>query len=66
MLDRQNSSRVVICCIDMLVLCGSVGFCCNFCLTTCMDGATGTDVKKAITSKEVMTFPGSSLLPCNC
>ena len=62
MLVRQNSSKVVICCIDMLVLCGSVGACCNFCLTICMDGATGADVKRTLTSKEVMTSPGSSLL----
>ena len=31
-----------------------------------MDGATGTDVKRAFTSKEVMTSPGSSFLPYNC
>ena len=37
-----------------------------FCLTICMDGATGTKVKRAFTSKEVITSPGSSLLPCNC
>ena len=64
MLVRQNSSRVMVCCIDMLVLYGSVGSC-NFCLIICMDGVTGTDVKRALTSKEVMTSPGSSLLPCN-
>ena len=51
MLVRQNSSRVVICCMDMLVLCGSVGSCCSLCLTICMDGATGTDVKRALTFK---------------
>ena len=64
MVVRQNSSRVVICCIDMLVLCGTVGSCCNFCLTICMDGVTGTDVKRALISKEVMTSLSSSLLPC--
>ena len=42
------------------------GSCCNFCLTICMDLCTGTDVKSALTSKEVMTSPDSSLLPCNC
>ena len=66
MLARQNSSRLVICCIDMLVLCGSVGSYCSFCLTICMDGVTGTKVKRALTSKEVMTSPGFSLFPCNC
>ena len=66
MLVRQNSSSVVIYCMDMLVLCGKFGSCSNFCLTIWVDGATGTDVKRALTSKEVMTSPGSSLLPCNC
>ena len=66
MLVRHNSSRVMTCCIDILVLCGSVGSSCNFCFTICMDGVTGTDVKKALTSKEVMASPGSSLLLCNC
>ena len=66
MLVKQNSSRFVICGMDMLVICGSVGSCCSLCLTIWMDGATGTDVKRALTSKEVMTFPGSSLFPCNC
>ena len=46
MLVSQNSCRVVICCMDMLVLCGSVGSCCSLFLTICMDGATGTDVKR--------------------
>ena len=50
--------------MDMLVLCGSVGSCCNLCLTICIAGRTGTEVKRALTSKEVMTSPGSSLLPC--
>ena len=31
-----------------------------------MDGAVGTEVKRALTSKEVITSPGSSLLPCSC
>ena len=65
MLVRQNSSKVVICCMDMLALCDSVVSCCSFCLTICMDGATGTEVKRALTSKEVMTSPGSSILPCS-
>ena len=62
MLVRQNSSRAVICCMDMLVLCGNVGSCCSLCLTIWMYGETGTDVKEALTSKEVMTSHGSSLL----
>ena len=66
MLVRQNSSRVVICCMDKLFLCGSVESCCNFSLTISMNGATGTDVKRALTAKEVMTSPGSSLLPHTC
>ena len=56
MLMRQNSIRVVICGMDMLVLCDNVG-------SIWMDGATDTDVKRALTSKEVMTFPGSSICP---
>ena len=43
-------------CIDMLVLCGNVGSCCSFCLTICIASATGTEVKRAFTSKEVMTL----------
>ena len=57
---RQNSSREVICVMDMLVLCGRVVSCCNLCLTICMAGWTGTEVNKAFTSKEVMTSPGSN------
>ena len=30
-----------------------------------IDGATGADVKRAFTSNEVMTCPGSSLFPCS-
>ena len=65
MLVRQNSSREVICSMDMLVLCGSVMSCCNLCLTIWIAGRTGTDVNKAFTSKEVMTSPGSNFLPCS-
>ena len=35
-LVRQNSSREVICGMDMLVLCGRLLSCCNLCLTICM------------------------------
>ena len=58
MLVRQNSSRDVIYGMDMLVLCGTVGSCCNLCLTICIAGRTGTE--------EVMTSPGSNLLPWSC
>ena len=50
MLVRQNSSRDVICAMDMLVLFGMVLSCCNLCLTICMAGFTGTEVNKAFTS----------------
>ena len=63
MLVRQISSREVICGMGMLVVCGRVLSCCNLCLTICMVGWTGTEVNKAFTSKEVMTSPGSNLLP---
>ena len=39
------------------VLCGRVLSCCSLCFTICTDGCTGTDVKRAFTSKEVMTSP---------
>ena len=45
---RQNSRSLTICCMDMLVLCGSSGSCCNFCLTMLMEGSTGTEVKRAL------------------
>ena len=57
MLVRQNSSRYVICGMDMLVLCGRVLSCCNLCLTICMAGWTGTEVNKAFTSKEGDDLP---------
>ena len=63
---RQDSSRDVICGMDMLVLCQRVLSCCSLCFTIYMDGCTGTDVKMAFTSKEVMTSPGSNLLPWSC
>ena len=61
---RQTSSNVMIWFINMLVLCDRVGSCCNLCLTICIAGATGTEVKSGLTSKEVMISPGSSLLSC--
>ena len=50
----------------MAVLCGSVLSCCNLLLTIWMAGWTGTEVKRALTSKEVMLSPGCRLLPCIC
>ena len=47
---RQYSRSVTICCMDMLVLCGSSESCCNFCLTMSMEGSMGTEVKRALTS----------------
>ena len=47
---RQKSRSVTISCIDMLVLCGSSGSCCNFCLTTLMEGPMGTEVEVAFLS----------------
>ena len=63
---RQNSSRDVIWAMDMEVLCGSVVSCCSLCLTIWMDGCTGTDVKRALTSYEVMISPASNFLPWSC
>ena len=45
-----------ICGMDMEVLCGRVS-CCNLCLTIWMDGCTGTEVKRALTSYESDGFP---------
>ena len=47
---RQNSSNLIICWMDMLVLWGSVGSCDNFCCTICMEGSTETDVNRVFTS----------------
>ena len=38
----------------MEVLCGRVLSCCNLCLTIWIDCFTGTEVKRALTSYEVM------------
>ena len=66
MLVKQNSSREVICGMDMLDLYGSAVSCCSLCLTICIAGCTGTEVNRALTSKVVMTSPGSSFLPLSC
>ena len=63
---RQNSSREVIWAMDMEVLCVSVVSCCSLCLTIWIAGCTGTDVKRALTSYEVMIFPASNFLPWSC
>ena len=41
---------VIVCGMDMLVLCESSGFCCKFCLTMLMEGSMGTEIKRALTS----------------
>ena len=63
---RQNSSNVTICWMDMLVLKGSVGSLSNFCFTIWMEGSTGTEVKRALTSYDVIISPGSSFTFCMC
>ena len=42
---RKNSSNVMMCWMEMLVLWGNVGFWSNFCFTLWMKGSTGTEVK---------------------
>ena len=63
---RKNSSRVIMFWMDMFVLWHSVGSCSNICCTMCMEGSTGMEVKKALTSYDVITSPGSSLAFCMC
>ena len=48
--------------MEMLVLCGRIGSHANLCCTVRMEGSTGTEVKRALTSKDVITSRGSSLL----
>ena len=55
----------MICGIDMAVLCGRDVSCCSLFLTICMEGWTGTEVNRALTSKDVMTSPGCSFLSCS-
>ena len=57
---------VTICCIDMLVLWESVRSWCNFCLTKLIEGSTGIEVKRALTSYNVITSPGSSFTSWMC
>ena len=57
---RQNFSNVTFCCVDMLVLWGSAGSWCSLCLTMLMEGSTKTEVKRVLTSYDVITSPGSS------
>ena len=56
---RQNSSRLVICCMVMVVL-----FCRSLSLST--TGWIGTDVKSAVTSYEMIHSPCCSLMPLRC
>ena len=46
----------------MLDLCGKVGSCAKFCWNMWIEGSTGTEVKRALTSKDIITSPGSNLL----
>ena len=52
--------------MDMEVLCGRVVSCCSLCLTIWMEGWTGTEVNRALTSYDVMLSPACSLMPCSC
>ena len=52
--------------MDIAVLCGRVLSCCNLLLTIWMAGWTGTEVNRALTSKEVMLSPGCKLFLCIC
>ena len=52
--------------MDMEVLCRRVLSCCNLCLTIWNDGCTCTEVKRALTSYEVMVSLVSNLLPWSC
>ena len=61
---RPNSSNVMMCWIDMLVLWGNIGSWSNLCLTIVMKGSTGTEVNRALTSYNVITSPGSSFTFC--
>ena len=63
---RQNSRRVTICWIDMLDLWGKMESCANFCWSVWMEGSAGTEVKRALTSNDVITSPGYNLLEWIC
>ena len=58
---RQNSRRVTICGMEKLDLRGKVESCANFCWTIWMKRSTGTEVNRALTSKDIITSPGSNL-----
>ena len=47
---KTKLRKVTICWIDIWVLCGSVGSCESFCCTMLIEGSTGTEVKRALTS----------------
>ena len=59
---RQNSSNVVMCCIDMEAVFSSCISCCSFYLMMKMAGSTGTDVTRTFTSYGVMHSTSSSLI----
>ena len=52
--------------MDMLGLWGKVESCANFCLTMWMERPAGTEVKRALSSNDVITSPGSNLLEWIC
>ena len=63
---RQNSSKVMICWMDMEVLWESRGSCSSIFLTMEITGYTGTDVKRTLTSLETMHFPCCSYKDLIC
>ena len=63
---KLNSSSVMICWMDMLVLWGNVGSWSNFCFTHLMERSTGMEVNRALTSYDVITSPSSSFTFCMC
>ena len=66
MFVRQKSSNVMMFWMDMLVLWYNVGSCSNFCCIVCMEGSTGTKMKRVLVSYDVITSPCSSLTFCMC
>ena len=63
---RKNSRSVIICGMDMLVLCERSGSYWNFCLTVLMEGSTRTEVKRILHHKMSWPLPGSSFTSLMC
>ena len=57
---RQNSSNVVMCCMDIEVMLCSCEAYCSFCLMMEIVGCTGADMKRAFTSYYEMHYPCSN------